>query len=136
MVSPVVPRLVNVKRQEFECDRVGGDPEEWKALPPEFHTPSEQMRWYGVGDLVWGSTVSVHEAYRFTAERRHLLEAFQPALEVPHVEHMHLLSPAISWIGDRYVAFLRVSNYPVSSFSSSSSASAADCLSYSFKSAT
>ena len=56
--------------------------------------------------------------HRFTNERKNIIESYAPALEVPNVEHMHIMSPALVWIegaeggGGKYLSFVRVSNYP------------------------
>jgi hypothetical protein len=67
----------------------------------------------------FSTTVQATEMHRFTNERKSIIESYAPALEVPNVEHMHIMSPALIWIegtegsgGGKYLSFVRVSNYP------------------------
>jgi hypothetical protein len=94
-----------------ECDRA--DETARPPVLPEDHFSSSPLTWYGAGGKEWSSgDLRLREAHRFTRERAFLMSAYKPALDVPHAEHLHMMSPAMAWVGDRLKVFLRVSNYP------------------------
>ena len=106
---------------QHECDRAPRDPalpvEPWRAnifVPPQPWAPftaARSFEWLHASGALPGRA-QVTELHRFTAERRAIVSSFAPALEVPNVEHLHMMSPALVWAGGRFLAFLRVSNYP------------------------
>lgn len=115
------PSLPTPAVKEFTCDRdptvpPGDNPDWWRRIqiPAKPWTPNveaKSLRWLSAGDT-FEQVVSMTELHRFTTERASMLELFEPALEVPDVQHLHTMSPAVVWTGEKYVVFLRVSNYP------------------------
>ena len=122
------------EERQLVCDRVpwistdaSVEVEKWRRnifvppLPWAPYSPVTELTWRfasSSAENTFSGTIQATEMHRFTNERKNIIESYAPALEVPNVEHMHIMSPALVWIegaeggGGKYLSFVRVSNYP------------------------
>jgi hypothetical protein len=128
------------EERQLVCDRVPWistdgtvEVEKWRRnifvppLPWTPYSPVTELTWRfssQKAENTFSGTIQATEMHRFTNERKNIIESYAPALEVPNVEHMHIMSPALVWVegteggggggggGGKYLSFVRVSNYP------------------------
>ena len=119
MRAPVIPHLAymaqNKEIKEQFCDRtqIEGESKDIQAkFPTEYQTGITELRWGGPDNFHYANKIAITEVKRYTHVREFILKNLLPALDVPNNEHLHVMSPALLWIGDRYISFNRISNYP------------------------